>query len=185
MSNTATNVESYINYFRQLAVKHKDLVHDIASESGNGAPGSCSFSRWNATDLVKGLRTSVANTCLLLEMYEETLKAEHAHNIQGDYMGAFSVVSEAKQNDALDEERAYAATETIMKQLLNKMWHDHFGKGKNLCTSPFKFLELNRAERVPIGPVLTNAYGWRFQFSFTLSNNHNITQDLPDNIFLP
>jgi hypothetical protein len=184
MSNTATNVESYIDYFRQLAVKHKDLVHDIASESGNGSPGSCSFSRWNATDLIKGMRTSVAPTCLLLELYEENYKAEHAFNVQGNLMGAFSVVSEAKTNDPQDEERAYAVTETIMAQLLNKIWHDHYGKGKTLCASPFKFFELAGAERVPIGPVLTNAYGWRFQFSFTLSNNYNITQDLPQGIFL-
>lgn len=184
MSNTATNVSGYIDYFRQLAVKHKDLLHDPATEDGNGSPGDCHFSRWNALDLVTGMRTSVGKTVLLLELYEQVLKSENVFNVQGGYMGAFTIVDEAKQNDPLEEERAYAFAEQIMLDILNKIWHDHYGDTKNLCTSPFKFFEMNSIEIIPVGPVLTNAYGWRVQFHFTFSQNTNITKPVSPGTFI-
>ncbi len=182
MSNN--NVSSYIDYFRQMAVKHKDLLHDPASEDGNGEAGTCHFSRWNAQDLVTGMRTSVGGTVLLLELYELVLKAQVVHDVKGDYTGGFTVVDEAIKNNPLDEERAYNLSETIVFDILNRIWHDHYGENSDRCTSPFQHFVLQGIEIMPVGPVLTNAYGWRVQFLFVFRQNKRITQPLTAGTFL-
>ena len=61
------NVTGYISYFRGLAVSHKDIRHDPATENGNGAKHFCIF---GANEIIQGIRTQIATPCMAMELYD-------------------------------------------------------------------------------------------------------------------
>lgn len=179
MSNT--NVQLYIDYFRQLAVHHHLLQHDPAAENGDG---TSHFARWSADEVVNGLRTKFGFPALLLEMYEITTQAEIAYDIKGDYHGAFTVVDEAMASNTTDEVLKLASTETIMFDFLKQIWQDHYGANIDRATTPFQYFHFDKVQIMPVGPLFDNVFGWRVEFSFDLRQKQNITTPPADGTFI-
>lgn len=178
------NVTGYIDYFRQLAVKHKDLKHDPLTEQGKGKAGDKRFCTFGNNEVIQGLRTALSFPALMIELYDNNLSAETVYDIRQSPKGSFMIVDHAKENDPQDEERAYAVAEGIVYDFLKKIWQDHYGPGKDRCETPFKQFRWN-GTITPTGKLFTNEYGYYVQFDFDFQNTIDIKVAPADGTFLP
>jgi hypothetical protein len=182
MSNT---VSSYIDYFRQLAITHKDLKHKIESENGDAKVGEKAFIRWSIEEALSALKTKIGKRCLLLELYETILESQIVYDIKGNTKGAFTIVQKATPNKYSEEIAAFEDTERIKNELLNKIWNDHYGENKTRCQTPFEYFDFNGLNVIAVSSLFDGTYfGWRVEFSFSFSQNYLITQPIPNGIFI-
>lgn len=177
------NVTAYVDYFRQLAVRHKDLLHDVQTEMGLGSTADKKFFIFGNNEVITGLNTDIGKTALLLELYDNSGSAENVYDIRQSPKGAFMVVDLALENNFPDQLRAYAFTETIMFDILKQVWQDHYGTDADQCQRPFKQFKWN-TEITPTGKLFTNYYGWYVQFQFDFQNTIDITQAPVDGTFI-
>lgn len=160
-------LQSYITYFETIAAQHNAIAHVPASLSGDVATGSCKFATYNATDvLLKNMRTRVGFPALLAEVYEWDLSGKDIYDYRAHYRGAFSIVLRAPANNAPAEVEALKTAETILTQIIHRIYQDHYGPEAHKCNTPFQFIDIARAETMPFGPIWDNVFGWRFEFTF-------------------
>lgn len=180
-----SHVDTYISYFKNLAVKHKDLRHNPASEDGDVAAGEKAFTNWSIEEAVSGLRTKISNRCLLLELFEELLTSEQLYDIRGNYSGAFTIVFKTPSKKFSDEVSCFSKSYIVLKEILKKIWVDHYKPGVVFCGKPFKDFDFNGLKIQPVSNILDGTFfGYRCEFSFSFSENENIASDLEDGIFL-
>lgn len=165
MSGT-NNLREYVDYFRQLAVKHKNLRHNPDSEKKDAPIGEKHFTKWNINELVGSLRTKLSYPALLLEVYEIHTDATIVHDIKMRPKGAFVIVQHVKEGDIIAEEAAYALTEKILNDFLKQIWQDHYGPDVIRCKTPFFKFDFDGLDIMTTGKILNNVYGWRVEFSF-------------------
>lgn len=171
-----SNVNNYINYFRQLAVTHKDILHDPSSETGDSGIGEKRFAKWSAEEIVSGLRTKIGNRALMIEIYETDLQASNVYDIKQLPRGAFTFFKATKEKDVNDQYDALEWTEKIMYDLMKQIWQDHYGQDKDRCSTPFKKFVFDKSSIVAVGPLFKNNYcGWRIEFEFEFQQLFNIT----------
>lgn len=170
-------VSDYINYFRQLAVQHKDLLHDPETEEVNysGPMDKKTFCAFDAEELITGLRTQTGPVVLCLQMYENNLSNENVYDIRQRPEGAFTVVGNVKENSFKDQERVLELTENICYDLLRRIWQDHYSSDVELCERPFKAFRFTKPI-TPTGRVFDGKYGWYVEFAFDFKNTINITE---------
>ena len=171
------NVSSYIDYFRQLAVQHKDIQHNIESETGDGPVGSKHFARWSSEEVVTGLRSSISFTpsALLLELYEVVTQSESPYDIKGQYKGAFTVLAHAAPEDIAAEIEAFELTESICYDLLAKIWQDHDGDNAQRDSTPFRYFDFANISIIPVSKLFDNEFGYRIEFGFEFRQTRNIS----------
>ncbi len=169
------NVTPYVEYFRQLAVRHKDILHDPQTELGLGATAEQGFTTFGNNEVIQGLNTTLSKTALLLELYDVNGNSENVYDIRQNPKGAFMVVNLVEPNNFPDQMRAMALTETIVYDILKQIWQDHYGPDADQCERPFKQFKWN-TEITPTGKLFTNYYGWYVQFYFDFQNTIDITQ---------
>lgn len=172
MSNSAT----YIDYFRNLAASHHLIQHDPASETADSDIGKKKFTIFGNEEIVAGLSSKLSFPGLCIEMFETTLKAETPYDIKQNPKGSFMVLGTAKVNDFVDRQLIYDLTEEITYDLLQKIWDDHYGEGKERCKTPFKQFYYNQAEIMPVGPLFKHEFGWYVPFSFVFQDTIKINQ---------
>lgn len=178
-------VANYTDYFRSLAIAHHQLQHNTASETGDVAVGEKAFACWGVEEALTDLRTKIGSKALLLEMFEELTTSEIVYDIRGNLKGAFTIVEKASSKLVKDEIAAQNNTYTITKQMLNKIWIDHYGNGVNRCNTPFKDVDFNGLNIMPVGPILNGLYfGWRVEFTFSFQENEDLTTPLQEGIFI-
>jgi len=178
------NVNAYTNYFRGLAIYHKDIQHNPASETGGAAPGAKKFTRWGIDEVVTGLRTKMGWPALLLELYEVQTTGENQYDIKGNYNGAFTVLDRADVNNYTSEMTAFQKTESIYRDLLKKIWQDHFGPDAEFCTRVFSFFAFEKLIITPVGPLFDNQFGWRIEFSFRPALSFDLTGPIAEGTFI-
>lgn len=178
------NVAAYINYFRGLAITHKDIQHNPASETGSAAPGAKKFTRWGVDEVVTGLRTQLGWPALLLELYEVQTTGQNYYDIKGNYTGAFTVLDAAKVNNYASEVAAFVKTETIYRDLLKKIWQDHFGADADFCDKVFSDFSFEKLNITPVGPLFNNQFGWRIEFSFRPALSFDVNSPIPAGTFI-
>ncbi len=180
------NVSSYINYFRQLAIRHKDIRHNVESETGNGDIGTKHFARWSAEEVVTGLRSSISFTpsALLLELYEVITKSESPYDIKGDYKGAFTVLAHAAPENVSAEIEAFELTESICYDLLAEIWQDHYGPNTQRDSTPFKYFDFANLSILPTSKLFDNEFGYRVEFGFEFRQTRNITTPPAEGTFI-
>jgi len=178
------NVDQYISYFRNLAVTHHLIQHDPDTENGGGNIEHKRFARWGVEEAVAGLRSALGDPALLLEMYEVVTASSNVYDIKPVHSGAFTVVKSAATGNTQEEVEAFTLTESIVTDLLRRIWQDHYGKNKNRCNTPFADVVFNGLNIVPVGPLFTNHFGWRVEFQFKPKNLFDVTAPLDDNTFI-
>lgn len=180
-----SNVSGYINYFRQIAVKHSVLQHDPSTETGDGDPGRKRFTRWSADEALQGLRTKLSFPALLLELYETETQSEVVYEVRQKPRGAITVLQTALPENTTSEIEAFVTAETIMYQVLQKIWADHYGQAVNRCNTPFKDFSFKIPNITPVGPLFDNQFGYRLEFDFTFHDTVDIAQAPAPGVFLP
>lgn len=159
-------LQAYIEYFEQLAARHKDIAHVPGSLYADAAPGSCRFATYNADDvLLKRTRTKVGYPALLAEVYEFDLSGTSVYDARATHRGAISIIGRATMNNAASEIATLQLTERILYEVVQRMYHDH-GPGMEHCSTPFQYLDVQGADVMAFGPIRENEFGWRFEFSF-------------------
>jgi len=176
-------VTEYINYFRQLAIAHKDIRHNPLSETDEAPPASKHFTRIAIEEVLKGLRSAVGFPCLCLELYQNETSAENTISIKSLPSGAFMVIDHPENDSFAAEEAVMAKTERIVYELLQQIWQDH-KPGSDICARPFKFFDFNKVLIEPVGPVFTGEYGYRVEFSFESQKPIDITKPPAEGTFL-
>lgn len=171
-----TQIETFTDYFRQLAIRHKDIRHDPATEDGGGEIGGRRFSYWSAANVISGMRAQLGFPALMLELYETELDASNMANIKQLPKAAITVLAHAEGSGMKPEESAYTVAETIMISIIQQIYQDHHGPDAGPCSKPFARIEFDKAPIMPTGKVLTNEYGWRFEFSFEFARTFDLTK---------
>lgn len=164
----------YFSYFRSLAVSHKDLLHDPATETGNGPAGRKRFARFSVEEIISGITDKIKFPALLVDQFE--LKTVPG-GLDPDelYAGALTVFSTADPESAAQIEKAFDESANILGDIIRKMYQDHEGNGVDMCNSPFERIFFDRLQIMPIGPALDSQFGWRCEFEFRLRHKVNIT----------
>lgn len=175
-------VTDYINYFRELAISHKDIKHDPLSES-SAPSGEKHFTRISIDEVLKGLQSTVFFPLLALELYETETSAESNVNVKLQPRGAFMVVDHPATDSFADQEDCYSRMEKIVYEILQKIYRDH-KPGSNVCARSFKSFNFNQLNITPVGPVFSGEYGYRVEFGFELQKQINITQPPSPGTFL-
>ena len=167
------NIGKYIDYFRQLAIKHKNIQHDPTTETGDGDIEKKRFTTWSNEEVLSGLRTKISFPALLIELYENNLSSETVYDIRQRPKGSFTVLEHAATQDLSDQERAYTLAETIVYDLLKQIWQDTYGKDVDRCQTVFKQFRYN-INITPTGKLFQNEYGFYVEFDFDFQNDIDI-----------
>jgi hypothetical protein len=184
MSNNATTVPSYTDYFRQLTVQHRWLLHDVTSENADGDIEKKHFTRWGVDEAVTGLRSKLGWPALLLELYEIVTKASNVYDVKGFYSGAFTVLDEVIIGSTESEMDAFEKCEIIYGDILKQIWQDHYGLNKNRCVTPFAEFSFDNLNIIPVGPLFENQFGWRIEFQFKPKYLLQINQAPEEGVFI-
>lgn len=174
-------ITTYTAYFRQLAVSHHLLQHNPASETGDGPPSSKRFARFGADEVLTGLQSNVTFPALLIENYETKFAAAASEFVGEINFGAFSIFASANPQNTNEVEAAFALTQQIMQDCLQKLYADH--SGEDHCALPLGNLDLNSIDITPVGMVFSKEFGYRCQFQFRDDSN-NITLSPAPGTFL-
>lgn len=163
----------YFEYFRQKAIRHKDIRHNPASETGNGPIGEKRFARISYEDFLGGLMTSCSFPALMIEQFEIVVSG-HPEVPEERYSGAFTVLDTADQES--NKEIALAGDKTlgIVADILKDMFNDHLGPDAHPCASLFEDIDIDM-NLMPVGPVLDSQFGWRCTFYFKMRKGLDIT----------
>lgn len=167
------NVSKYIDYFRQLAVKHKDLQHDTATETADGDIEKKRFAIWSNEEVISGLRTKISFPALLIEIYENNLSSETVYDVRQRPKGTFTVLEHAETNELAAIEPAYKKAETIVYDLLKRIWQDTYAPDVDRCQTVFKQFRYN-INITPTGKLFQNEYGYYVEFDFDFQNDIDI-----------
>lgn len=153
---------------------------------GDQDPLSCKFATYNADDvLLKRNRTKVGYPALLAEVYEWDFSGKDIYDYRNTYRGAFSIVTRAPANNAQAEVDALALTETILWQVIHRIFQDHYSNDASMarCQTPFQFIDIQGAEAMAFGPIWDNVFGWRWEFTFRPRKSINLNSPLTQPIW--
>jgi hypothetical protein len=170
-----SNVSLYLDYFRQMAIRHADLQHNIQSETGDGPIGSQHFTTCSIEEVGTGLRGNVGWPCLVMELYETELDSPISYDIKENPQGAFMILHHPDDTSFAAQIACYTRTELIVNDLLRQIYQDHYAFGIERCTTPFKEFYFNGVSITPVGPICNGEYGYRVVFGFQLHKKFDIT----------
>lgn len=179
-----TNVGGYIDYFRQLAVRHHLLLHDPASENGDCEDGAMHFTKISVDQVLKALRSKIGFPCLTLELYEIETESQIVYEVRPHPRGAFMVVDHPAEDTFAAEQACYETCEAIVYDILKQVWQDHYGVQSDRCTTPFKDFSFDKLSITPVGPIFDKEHGYRVEFDFEFFSNVNFARPPADGTFL-
>jgi len=178
-----SNVTGYINYFRKMAIDHRDLQHDPTSETGDGPAGSMHFTKISSEEVLSALNTAIGFPCLTLELYDTQSDGESI-SPKLKPSGAFMIIDNPDDASFPAQEACYEKTERIVWDILKHIWQDHFAPGVDECEAPFKDFDFGKLSITPVGPIFSGQYGYRVIFDFELQNTIDLTAPPEEGTFL-
>lgn len=150
----------YINYFKTAAINNKVLAHDPATHH--------TFYEIDIEDILNALKFQLKNKSmsLLIESPEPKPSDEKADNIRKLMPGAFVILQEAKMNSIPDRELILDATQEVAEDIVSKLLNDTKKCKQNATIQPRIIVDINSVRFQKVGPLLTNHFGWRVEFTF-------------------
>lgn len=158
-----------------MAVRHADLQHNPASETGDAPIGSQHFTTCSIEEVVTALRGNIGWPCVVMELYETELDAQVSYDIKESPQGAFMVLDHPEDTSFAAQIACYTRTELIINDLLRQIYQDHYAFGIERCNTPFKEFYFNGLSITPVGPICGGEYGHRVVFGFQLHKKLDIT----------
>lgn len=177
----------YVDYFRQLAIRHKDIRHNPDSEDGdakdaNGKVLKCAkkFMRISAQEVLAALPSDAGFPLMPLELYDNTTRSETQIDVTGQYRGAFMVLKTAGINNFSEQQSAFADCERIVHEILQQIWTHHYGPQTKRCETPFSYFDFNNLEILFVSGIFSgNVFGVRVEFGFQFNQTSMIAK-VPD-----
>jgi len=168
-------VLDYINYFRSLAIAHKDLRHNPLSETGDGPVGSMHFTKVSPEQVLKALRTGIGFPCMAIELYDTQMESQVSSDIKPKTSGAFMIIDNPASQSAADEDAVFGKTERVTYDILKQIYQDVLSPGADdECAAPFEFFEFDKLSITPVSRIFGGQSGYRTVFDFELKKTLNI-----------
>ncbi len=180
------SLQEYIDYFRRIAVKHKRILHDPASELQDQPKGLKRFITFSHDEVITGLRSKIDNGIVLfLSLYDFSGEDNNADYYKSTHQASFILAGVAKSTDFAAQESVYVLTEEIVWNIISLLITE--SKLENNCFAPFHRLKLSDFRAKPVGPLWDGRYGWYVEFTFRHKRNKEIllTQSELDIIWNP
>lgn len=165
-------VESYNTFFREAAVKHINILHNVAAESQDGPVAEASFFI-GIDSAINGVRTqqTTANCTLIVLKYESKGRDNGAFDYRARYTGGFLVCKSADVSDIDAVELAEATAEETAWDIINLIIQSRVGAGGLPCSSPFGEVDMSDVSMTHVGPFLDKQFGWLVEFEFVVTKN--------------
>ena len=175
MNNT---LKDYTEYFRQLAVSHYLIQHQVAAESADATDkGNCKFAMFDTDEVVTGLRSAIGDGYVL---FVEAYTFRGKDNDMGDYrsrhQGSFLLAKKTKKFSIADKVDNMAACEGIVLDIMNKIVYDSTNGGTS-CGCPFQHVSLNDFSCEPVMEIWDGRSGWVVNFNFEQDRSDMIDSD--------
>jgi hypothetical protein len=168
-------LQDFIDYFRQLAVKNKDLKHDPAAEKNDAKPGTAHFATQTYMETLTGSNSRIGYPILLVNIPAADFKGE-PYNIDKNSQSALTVLARAGDKSEAAKNIALAKAEKIMYDILSKIYRDHYGKDAERCGTPLEYFQFDGLTLDNVGPLQDNCYGWVVEFHFKQHSQFNIAK---------
>lgn len=148
----------YISYFRTAAINHKVLAHVDNTHH--------TFYEIDIEDIINSMKLKNKFMSLLIESPEPKPSDEKADNVRKLMPGAFVILREAKMGDIADRELALDEAQEVAEDLVSKLLNDTKKCKHNASIQPRIIVDVNSVKFQKVGPLLTNHFGWRVEFTF-------------------
>lgn len=147
----------YINYFTTAAANHKSLLHTVNDPH---------FYEIEIDDLINGQRFEGTGINMLLESYEAKPTDQLSDNIRKMLNGAFLILREADVGNIADRNLALDECFEIAEDMVSKMMNDTRSTKQSRSSYPYPInVESGSFRFQKAGPLLTNLFGWRVEFT--------------------
>lgn len=160
----------YIAYFKTCAINHKVLAHVENTHH--------TFYEIDIENILNGMKLKNLYTSMLVERPEVRVYDEKSDNIRKIITGAFVILKEAKMGDFLSRENAMDECEEIASDIVSKLLNDTKKTKQSSAYTPRVVVDSNSIKFQPIGPILTNHYGWRVEFAINSTFNIGLHLDI-------
>ena len=177
-------MNTYVSYFRDIAVRNKRILHNPANEGTAAQKGTCKFALFSEDDVATKSGTAVSEGAMLfLHQYDWSLSDNEAGDLRKIFAAGFMVTRATKIDDVDDQEAAYNECEEIVDEIFAQMRADSISPS---FQSPLGIIDWNAVSISPIGGLWgQQRYGWWVEFTFQKKNR---TIDKPATLsaaFLP
>jgi hypothetical protein len=161
------NTQDYIGYFKNLAILHKKIKHNLNGEKR--------FTAISMEDVINNINHNLTfhpengeadYALMLLEEISGQFRGRDVRNMNDEPDGAFVILKHCPPED-FDRERAiYNECKSIAVSLLGTMTNDYETNANNIM----KYMEPQTGVRyMKVGPVFDHCFGIRVEFSFSKS----------------
>ncbi|MGJ3236406.1 hypothetical protein [Marivirga sp.] len=164
-------IESHSTYttaFRNLAIAHKDILHDPNSDKTNFARIVLNRdpylnSHAEIREFLTAIESTLATPFMLLQSYVVDYVAKNRDNKRKVMQGAFIILDKVEEDNFNNQEEVFDKTERIGEELLG--WLDNY----YLENMGDGILEHSANENEKIGKILDGYYGTRFHVAINIS----------------
>lgn len=161
----------YVEYFKTACINNKVLAHVDNTHH--------TFYEVDILDIaLESLKFKDKHLSLLLESPTKRAGDNDSDNIRKYVTGAFAILQEAKIGDQTHRRSVLDATEEVAEEICSKLLNDAKKHLQN-SSHPWKLkgLDVNSFRIYKIGPVFTNHYGWRVEFTLNDRFSNNLHLD--------
>lgn len=177
-------IRSYKDYFHGMAVRHKKLRHDPASDAPDGPLGGKRFTVFTQEDVITGLRTEIPESPVLhLHLYDLHGKDNGGGDMQGLLDAGFMITQYAEANDTDGQIEAWATCEEIAEDLLLFITYDEINM--NRCLFPLGIIDWNTLDMSFVGPLWNGRFGVFVQVKYQVKRESYPDQARIDAAFNP
>ena len=144
-----TDINSYIEYFRTLAIEHKEIED---------------FYMIDINEPLEALRSNIVYPALILTSLSGNFEASNLDNILDLIKGGFMIIGHLNQvDDFSGEMQLVSKMKQIGTDVISRMLHDHM-KCEPLALKAIPGFNINSVSYETLGPVFDNDYGVMFSF---------------------
>jgi len=155
-----TDINSYVEYFRTLALDHKE-IND--------------FYMMDINEPLDALRSSIKYPALILTCLSGSFEASNLDNILDSVNGSFIILGHLDQVDNFSAEmQLVSKMKQLGTEIIARMLHDHL-KCELLALKAIPGFNINSVSYEMLGPVFDNDFG--IIFSFIIQDINNIEYD--------
>lgn len=161
----------YVEYFKTAAINNKVLAHVPDTHH--------TFYEVDIIDVAQeSLKFKNKYLSVLLEAPSKQAGDNNGDNIRKYISGAFAILKEAKIGNHADRQLCLDETEEVAEQICSKILND---AKKHLRDHAYQWklkgFDVNSLRFYKVGPMFTNHYGWRVEFTFNDRFSNNLQLD--------
>jgi len=144
-----TDINSYVEYFRTLALEHKE-IND--------------FYMMDINEPLDALRSNIKYPALILTSLSGNFEASNLDNILDSVNGGFLIIGHLdKIDDFSGEMQLISKMKQIGTDVISRMLHDHL-KCEPLAEKAIPGFDINSVGYETLGPVFDNDFGLIYSF---------------------